>query len=195
MYGGGSGYQRAPDSSHRSSGHKMANNQDLMLVNTEVAKLVEAMEPRHVALLIAAIQNPDDPLIELSNRLWPELGYDRRKQIIAASNVSKVINLVKTRPFAMAALMSTKLAPVMVAVLFELAQTAGKENVRATAARELLRMAQVNHTKLIPSDEEPEPTEELDKLLESGAEQTFEGEAHQVDGGGAEPLTEAELIA
>lgn len=168
-------------------------SQDLMLVNTEVAKLIEAMEPRHVALLGQAIMNPDTPLIELSGELWPRLGYDRRRQIIKQSNVSKVIGMVSTRPFAMAALMATKLAPVLAVTLFELSQTAGKENVRATAAKELLRLAQTTYSKLIPSEDEPVPTEELDDLLDdvtttdSGSPTSGVDEARGV-------LTEAELL-
>lgn len=140
-------------------------SRDVMLVNTEVAKLVEAMEPRHIALLMEAIKNPDTPLIELSNLLWPALGYDRRRQIVMQSKVSKVIYLVSTRPFALAALMATKLAPVVTATLFELSQSAQKENVRATAAKELLRLAQTNYSKLQPSDDEPEPMDEQERLL------------------------------
>lgn len=149
-------------------------SRDVMLVNTEVAKLVEAMEPRHIALLMEAIKQPDAALIDLSGQLWPDLGYDRRRQIVMQSKVSKVISLVRSRPFAMAALMATKIAPVVVSTLFELSQTAGKENVRATAAKELLRLAQSTHTKLQPSDDEPEPTDEHERLLDEAAPQDDE---------------------
>ena len=165
-----------------------------MLINTEVARLVENMEPRHIALLMEAIKSPDTSLIELSNELWPNLGYHRRKQIIAESNVSKIISLVRSRPFALAALMATKIAPVVVSTLFELSQTAGKENVRATAAKELLRLAQTTHTKLLPSDDEPEPMDEHERLLE-GAVPEDEMDVEEAEDGQDAVLTEAELLA
>lgn len=169
-------------------------SREVMLINTQIAKLVEAMEPRHIALLMEAIKSPDKPLIELSGELWPDLGYARRRQIIAQSNVSKVIGLVRSRPFALAALMATKLAPVVTATLFELSQTAGKENVRATAAKELLRLAQSMQSKLQASDEEPEPTEEHERLLEDAAPDD-EDEQEAEDDQQAAPLSLADLEA
>ena len=145
----------------------MPTSRDVDLVNTQVAEAFSKMEPRHIALLIAKIMNPDRPLTDLSSELWPDLGYDRRKQIIQASQVTKVLGMVKDRPWVLATIMSNKLAPVMTAVLYDLALTAGKENVRATAAKELIRLAQSTARSLAPSDDEPLPAEEQDELLES----------------------------
>jgi len=141
-------------------------DQSVALVNTRVVSLLEEMEPRHVALFISKILNPDARLIELSKDLWPNLGYASRRLIVHQSNVTKLWGLVRSRPWVLTAVLANKVAPVAIAVLFELTTTAQKENVRATAAREILRLAQSTARSLQSSDEEPVPTDELDALLE-----------------------------
>ena len=140
---------------------------DVAQVNTQVAQMFETMEPRAIALLIAKIMNPEVPLIELTNKLWPDLKYDSRKRIVNQSHISQVLGLVRNRPWVMAAVMGNKLAPIMVSVLYELAlNPETKSNVRATAAKELIRLAQSTASQLAVSDLEPLPTEEMDSLLE-----------------------------
>lgn len=143
----------------------MATTREVDLVNAQVAEEFGKMEPRHIALLIAKIMNPEASLTSLAAELWPDLKYDRRKQITNASGVNKVVNMAKDRPWVMAAIMANKLAPVMTAVLYELALTSDKGNVRATAAKELIRLAQSTSRSLAPSEDEPMPTEEQDDLL------------------------------
>jgi len=151
----------------------MPSNREVALVNSQVAELFQEMEPRHIALLISKIMNPDKALITISNELWPDLGYDQRKRIVAQSQVTKVLGMVKGRPWIMAAIMGNKLAPVMVSVLYELAlDPETKSNVRATAAKELIRLAQSTASSIELSDSEPLPTEEMDNLLEDAQAET-----------------------
>lgn len=158
---------------------------EVTLVNDQVVQVFERMEPRHVALLIAKILNPDAALIELSGELWPELGNQRRNQIIHESQVTKIYAMVKNRPWLLAAIMANKLAPIAMAVLYELTVSAQKENVRATAAKEIIRLAQSTANGMAPSPEEPVPAEELDGLLNeierSQLERISRGEIEQDD--------------
>ena len=143
-------------------------SREVALVNSQVAQLFGEMEPRHIALLITKIMQPDKPLITITSELWPDLGYDQRKRIVGQSNVTKVLGMVRDRPWIMAAIIGNKLAPVMVSVLYELAlDPETKSNVRATAAKELIRLAQSTASSLASSDSEPLPTEEMDDLLAS----------------------------
>ncbi len=170
-------------------------SRDVAQVNRQVGEMFEKMEPRHIAVLIAKIMNPDKALIAITNDLWPELGYDTRRRIIADSKVLKVLGMVKARPWILAAIMGNKLAPVMVSVLYELAlNPETKSNVRATAAKELIRLAQSTASSLAISDDEPLPSEEMDNLLASAASEddlddALDDEARVDD----EPLSLAQL--
>lgn len=155
----------------------MATTREVDLVNSQVAEMFSKMEPRHIALLIAKIMQPDSSLTDLAAELWPDIQYSRRKQVIAASNVMKVLGIVRDRPWVMAAIMANKLAPVMTAVLYDLAMSADRDNVKATAAKELIRLAQSTVRTLAPSDDEPMPTEEQDSLLNEGQAPEAEEEA------------------
>lgn len=165
-------------------------SREVALVNRKVAEMFGEMEPRHIALLIAKIMNPDKSLISLTNELWPDLVHATRNRIVADSKVGKVLGMVRDRPWVMAAIIGNKLAPVMVSVLYELAlDPETKSNVRATAAKELIRLAQSTASSLASSDDEPLPTEELEGLL-AGAESddlddSLDDEAREDD----EPLT------
>lgn len=177
----------------------MPTQREIALVNRKVAQMFEEMEPRHIALLIAKLMKPDSPLIALSAELWPDIKYDQRRRIIAQSQVLKVLGMVRDRPWIMAAIMGNKLAPIMVSVLYELALDQDtKANVRATAAKELIRLAQSTASSMIASDEEPLPVEEMDNLLgelgDEGEElgDSLDEEARVQD---APPLTLAELAS
>lgn len=173
-------------------------SREVALVNNQVATMFEEMEPRHVAVLIAKILNPDKPLIAITNELWPELGYDQRRRIIADSKVTKVMGMVKSRPWILAAIMGNKIAPVMVGVLYELAlNPETKSNVRATAAKELIRLAQSTASQLAASDSEPLPTEQLEDLLASEEEDETDLDDGLDENVRQEPevLTAAELVS
>lgn len=120
--------------------------------------------------------NPDRTLIELSGELWPHLGYPMRRYLCHRSNVTKLLPLVKNRPWVLATILAHKTAPLAVATLYELTMAADKENVRVTAAKELVRLAQSTYTKMQASPDEPVPTEELDELLELGGTPELEEE-------------------
>lgn len=176
----------------------MPTNREVALVNAKVVTMFEQMEPRHIALLISKIMAPDKPLIEISKELWPEIGYDQRKRIVADSKVTMVLGMVKSRPWIMAAIMGNKLAPIMVSVLYELALDPNtKSNVRATAAKELIRLAQSTATSLASDDNEPLPNEELDDLLEATKSNDTEldnGLDEDTRVADAEPLSAKQLL-
>lgn len=145
-------------------GYRKADH-DVALVNDQVAGWVAKMEPRHVALLIAKILNPDATLTALAGDMWPELAGSTRSQILSDANIMKIYPLIRDRPWVLAMIMSHKLAPVAMAVMYELMMSATKENVRVTAAKEIVRLAQGTWSKMMPSEEEPVPIEELEGLL------------------------------
>lgn len=173
---------------------------EVALVNSDIAGMFERMEPRHIALLVAKIMNPDKPMITIARELWPEMGLANRNRIIHGSRVLKVLGMVRSRPWILATIMGNKIAPVMVSVLYELAlDPATKGNVRATAAKELIRLAQSTASQLASSEIEPLPIEEEDSLLASASEGDT-GELENSlggDDGDDEPdvLTAAELAA
>lgn len=139
-------------------------------INPEIAAIMEKMEPRHVALLVLKILNPDQTLTELAQDVWPEVQYDMRRRHIADSGVSRIIDYVSKRPYQLGLLLNSKLMPVAVAVLFK-SLSANKENVRVTAAKEIIRLAQTSASRLFTDPDEPGPAhEEQEKLLASMAE-------------------------
>lgn len=146
----------------------MPTGREVAEVNTQVAVMFENMEPRALALLFAKITNPDKTFIAISNELWPDLGYARRAQIIKENKVTKVLGMVRSRPWILSMIMANKLGPIMVGVLYELAlDPETKSNVRATAAKELIRLAQSTASQLVTNDNEPLPVDEMDSLLAS----------------------------
>lgn len=163
------------------------------LVTQEVSDMFARMEPRHIALLVAKILHPDTPLIELSKELWPDLGYPRRKEIMAEAQVTKVVAMIRQKPWIMAAIMAGKLAPVAVATLFELSQSADKDNVRATAAKELVRLAQSTAHQVAVVDDETLATEELDREL-ANAESVEETEFLLGPGDDEDSIDPEELV-
>ncbi len=176
----------------------MATGRELTLgVNPEVAAAFERLEPRHIALLVNRVLNPDKPLSEIAKELWPDLAYHTRHKIVVDAKLKQCLAMVKAQPFIMASIMGNKIAPVMVSVLYTLALDPDvKSNVRATAAKELIRLAQSTSSQLASSDTALLPVEEIDELLDGQEERDEElrdgldDEARVVD---VEVLTADEL--
>lgn len=141
------------------------SSRNVSLVSQEIAAMFDRMEPRHIALLQAKILNPDTSLTQLSTDLWPNLGHLRRKQIINDAKLTQVLALVRQKPWLATMIMAGKLSPVAVATLFQLSQTADKDNVRVTAAKELVRLAQSTATQIAVGEDAELATDILDDEL------------------------------
>lgn len=141
-------------------------SKELVPVNPEMAALMLEMNPQHIALLILKILYPEKPLYELAKDVWPDVGGAMRRKRIHESRVNNMITSIANRPYQLALIMNSKLMPLAVATLYE-GLSADKENVRVTAAKEIIRLAQLTAGKLNPDDNEPLPVEALDEALEA----------------------------
>lgn len=143
---------------------------ELAPVNPQVADLMEKMNPRDIMLLILKILRPELPLHDLAKLVWTEVGYDSRRRYIANSGVSRVIEYLRTRPYQLGLLMNSKMMPLAIAALYE-GLDSPKDNVRVTAAKEIIRLAQSTAGRLYPDENEPGlPAEELDEVLKEAQE-------------------------
>lgn len=147
---------------------------ELAAVNPEVAEILEKMEPRHVTLLILKILSPGSTLQDLARQVWPDLKYDMIRRHIADSGVRRVIEYVSRRPYQLGLVLNSKMMPLAIATLYA-GLSAPKDNVRISAAKEIVKLAQASASKLYPDDNEPPPTDELDAALRE-AEDAEEGE-------------------
>lgn len=164
-------------------------SRNVEIVDQEIADMFSRMTPRHIALLVAKILHPDEPIIELAKQMWPTISAAHLKTIVNEAKLKRVVDLIRARPWVMSKIMAGKLAPVMVATLFDLSQSADKDNVRATAAKELIRLAQSTANSLQIGDIDDIPTDALDKAVQDAEDQAIE-EAEFLLGPGAEETTD-----
>lgn len=148
---------------------------ELAAVNPDVAAILEKMEPRHVALLILKILNPGVTLQDLAKLIWSDVKYDMRRRYIADSGVSRIIEYVSRRPYQLALVLNSKMMPLAVATLYA-GLSASKDNVKVSAAKEIIRLGQSSASKLYPDANEPSPTDELDAALTEAERDEEEGE-------------------
>lgn len=148
---------------------------ELAAINPDVAAIMEKMEPRHIALLILKILEPQFSLADLAKLVWPDLKYDMRSRHIRDSGVARVIEYVSRRPYQLALVLNSKMMPLAIATLYA-GLTAPKHNVRVSAAKEIIRLGQTTASRLYPDDKEPPPTEELDAALREAENGEEEGE-------------------
>jgi hypothetical protein len=144
-------------------------SKELAPVNPEVAAIMERMEPKHVALLILKILNPGATLNELAAQVWPDVQYDMKRRHVFNSGVGRVIGYLAARPYQLGLLLNGKMMPLAVATLYQ-CLTAPKDNVRVSAAKEIVRLAQTTASRLYASEDEPGPTDELDEALKDAGE-------------------------
>ena len=149
------------------------SSRQVSVVNDDIRVMFERMAPRHIALLVAKILRPDIPLIELTRELWPDLKHQTRKELMNDAQITSVMKIIQREPWLLTKIMAGKLAPVAFATLFELSQNADKDNVRATAAKELIRLAQSTASSILVDDSEP-ATDALDRTLAEVEEEAFE---------------------
>lgn len=159
---------------------------DIIPVQPELQDLLLEMTPQDVTLLIMKILHPEQTLAELSKDVWPEVGYAMRNKRIHASRVNVVIRNITANPYLLAMVLTSKLMPLAIATLHE-GLAADKENVRVSAAKELIRFAQTTANKLKRDDDAPLPTEALDKELENVTEGEFREVEVDEDAGDSEP--------
>ena len=145
----------------------MATKQ-MIQVNPEMATLLKEMNPQHVALLVLKILYPDKPLHELAKEVWPDVMGAMRRKRIHESRVTLAITSIAQNPYQLAAILASKLMPLALATLYE-GMSAEKENVRVSAAKELIRFVQSTVSKLESGEPEPLPTEAGDEALEEAA--------------------------
>lgn len=151
-------------------------SKEIAPINPQVADLMEKMDPRDIMLLVLKILRPELPLHNLAKLVWRDVGYDSRRRYIANSGVSRVIEYLRTRPYQLGLLMNSKMMPLAIAALYE-GLDSPKDNVRVTAAKEIIRLAQSTAGGLYPDENEPGlPYEELDEALDEARALAIAGE-------------------
>jgi len=154
-------------------------------VDPRLAALIEGMDEQSIVLLTLKILNPDRTLADLAKEVWPDVGYASRNRNVHKARTSKVIEFISRHPYQLAVLLNSKLMPLAIATLYE-CLSAKKENVRATAAKEIIRLAQTTVHRISTDEEEEFGAPALDALLTEPEEEEApaeEGEFHAVDEG------------
>jgi hypothetical protein len=136
-------------------------------VDPVLAQFLDGMDEKGVVLLTLKILNPEQPLHELSKMVWPDVGGASRRKYVHTTNVSRVIDFIARHPYQLALLLNSKLMPLAIATLYE-GLSAKKENVRVTAAKEIIRLAQTTAMRLTSEEPEEEGTAAGDSLLIEG---------------------------
>lgn len=141
---------------------------DVIPVDEALQDLLLDMTPQDVTLLVLKILYPDKPLYELAKDVWHGVGGASRRRRIHASRVNMVVRNIVDRPYLLAMILTSKLMPLAIATLYE-GLSADKENVRVSAAKELIRFAQTTANKLV-KDDAPLATDALDNLVDDAIE-------------------------
>lgn len=158
---------------------------DIIPVQPELQDILLDMTAQDVTLLIMKILYPERTLADLSKEVWPNVAYAMRNKRIHASKVNIIVRNIVDRPYLLAMVLTSKLVPLAVATLYE-GLSADKENVRVSAAKELIRFAQTTANRLKRDDDAALPTEELDKAIRDVTEGEFR-EIEEDDDGDSEP--------
>jgi len=157
-------------------------------VDPRLAMFLDGMDEKAIVLLTLKILNPEQPLHELSKIVWPEVGGASRRKYVHSTNVSRVIEYIAKHPYQLALLLNSKLMPLAIATLYD-GLSAKKENVRVTAAKEIIRLAQTTVSRLTTDEPEEEGADALDTLLGGGGD-VIEGEFTPVEGEGDDGMAE-----
>lgn len=134
------------------------------LVLMSEAELIRGLDNRSLQILAIAISCKEMSLIDIATELFPELTREYLAKLIAKNKLNKLISFIHDSPSIAAQLLAIKLMPLSVLSLHKLITTEEtRDNVKATSAKELIRLAESSISKL--GSVRTNPKESLAKLI------------------------------
>jgi hypothetical protein len=137
------------------------------IVKAEEMKLVKELTDRQLAILTVKLLEPDRTLISIADELFENLSTGYKQQIVGDGTINKVLKQLKESPFLSGGLLAIKLMPISILTLNRLMLSSKKDNVRATSAKEIIRLSESAQRKIFSDNALGSEASALDELIES----------------------------